>query len=311
MLRRLRERREERRIRRDALVWARRRDAQPDDAEEGFAFMDWLSQDSRHRPVYEALRTTGPRGSLRVALGHGRHSGGQWAWGVGLATLACIALALVTAPLQLAVDIETGPGPGVSRRLPDGTQLVLSGQGRVMVRYTRLTRTLTLQSGEIGITPGRDLRALKLVVRDVTVIPANAVFDVDRGLGAADVAVLSGQARVKSGGLVQEVKAGEVVRADASGMRRLAERAQAQAAWTSGWIETADSSLPELAVALGRSASLPIFVAPKLEDCRVEGRFAVGDAVAALQAAAAPCGATARQAGRRILVAPKAGAAGA
>jgi transmembrane sensor len=311
MLRILRERREERRIRRDALAWSRRRDAQPDDAEEGFAFMDWLAEDSRHRPVYEALRTGGPRSSLRIAFGHDLHSGRQWAWGVGLAALACIALALVTAPLQLAVDIETGPGPGVSRQLPDGTRLTLSGQGRVMVRYTRLSRTLTLQSGEIRITPGRDLRRLKLVVRDVTVIPANAVFDVDRGLSATDIAVLSGQTRVRSGGLVHEAKAGEVVRADASGIRRLPERAQAQAAWTTGWIETADSSLPELATALGRSASLPILVAPELEDCRVEGRFAVVDAVAALQRAAAPCGATARQAGRRILVAPQASAAGA
>lgn len=284
----------------EAADWVIRLRYEPADAATRRAFERWLLQGEAHSQAWaraeqvlgafeglpapigqHVLRATrkrqGRRAVLRAAL--------------GLAVLAPAGwMAWREAPAWRA-DLRTAAGEQLTRRLDDGTQLVLNSGSAVDLHYGTAERRLVLVAGEVLVTTGQETQSTyrpfvvqtpqgevqalgtRFSVRLLDDRTEVMVFEhavLARPMHAAPLRIDAGQRASFTDG-----QAGGLTPVDDSA-----------ALWEQGMLVVRDQRLADVVAELARHRPGFLRCAPEVADLRVSGALSLRDTDAALRALA-------------------------
>jgi transmembrane sensor len=188
---------------RDASDWFARLDGGDPDAEDHRALAAWLSENAAHREAYEFVVET----CRLAAIGHPKVTVAAaprvWPMRVaaGIAALVVSGAALFLYDRPATQDYRTATSEIRTVTLDDGTSLVVNGATAFKTRFDGHVRELTLETGEIFITVGKDpARPFRIHAGDRTIEDVGTAFDVNMHARAVDVAVSEGTVLISGQG---------------------------------------------------------------------------------------------------------------
>jgi transmembrane sensor len=201
----------------------------------------------------------------------------------------------VPVPTNAAVwQFETQHGELLSRRLPDGSQLHLNTDSRVVVRYDNKERLVALTSGEADFEVVHEpKRAFRVRGGSFEVVAIGTNFNVRLEAHSATVSVLHGRVTVMPTGpagaaasgpaseRLLTLDAGQQIKLTAgqwppSGPVRM--DAERSTAWLHRQIKFENEPLERVAIEFNRYATKPIEITtPALRSLEISGVFATDD----------------------------------
>ncbi|MDB5394367.1 MAG: anti-FecI sigma factor, FecR [Rhodospirillales bacterium] len=194
---------------REASDWFARLHGDDAGADDHMALAAWLSAGPEHREAYEFVTET-----CRLAA-HAYPMPGDDAvlparkvWSVriaaGIAALAVSGAALFLYDRPATYAYQTAIGEIRNVTLEDGTGLVVNGATAFKVHFDGHTRDLTLETGELFVTVGKDpARPFRIHAGDRTIEDVGTAFDVNMHARAVDVAVSEGTIMISGQGFAK------------------------------------------------------------------------------------------------------------
>lgn len=213
-----------------------------------------------------------------------------WAWGLG-GSAAAAAVAVMMLGAQLSTPSSLAPGvydlpaeqhlafatdraETATHILPDGSQLVLSGDSAVELTYSDARRDVYLVSGEAYFDVAHDVeRPFTVHVDDISFQALGTAFNVDRRASSAELSVFEGRVAARLGDRNQPFGPGEGVSVSTSDFTRFSFDPDGGVDWQEGWLEARRMRLEDAALELQRYSDRRILVASDVVDRRVTGRF--------------------------------------
>lgn len=189
---------------------------------------------------------------------------------------------------EQSLTLATAPGRIRQQTLPDGSRLTLDAATQLEVAYYAARRTTRLLAGSVFFDVARDPERPFTVAagaHEVTVLGTRFEVALQENTGDLQVAVESGQVRVRSGAGAQCVLgAGERVRIEGAQLTVSRDGdAAAVAPWREGWLDFQHTPLGEVVARLARYGTQPIEVAPEVAQLPVVGRVRIADSRAWLR----------------------------
>ena len=222
--------------------------------------------------------------------------------GGGIAAALAVAV-LVFQPFDQGLEHTFATAVGETRtiRLSDGTEIVLGPKTTLAVRVTRRARSVAMQSGEAFFSVAHDpKRPLTVASAGTEVRVLGTRFDVRRGPGAIDVAVVDGRVEVADrpdpGASSRTDEAtvilirGQQVSAALDG--KLGPPRQVNpdriTDWRSGRLRYVDTALRDVLADINRYSATPItYRDDSIGLIRITASFSVGEARSILESIAA------------------------
>jgi transmembrane sensor len=290
-----------------AALWRMRLEA---GTAERSALDAWLAADPRHRAAFAdvesiwtffdaareepALRRVRQDLRGRVAAGRRRARGMTAAAAGGLVAATLAAALLLGRPPEIR-SYETAGHSRQTVQLSDGSTVLLDAGSKLLVRYARHRRDLTLERGQARFEVAHDA-SRPFVVRAGArqVIATGTIFDVDLESRGLAVALLQGRVRIVAARQaapvaqhVVELRQGEQFVAGPGGGRVSRFDPEAVTAWETGHVVINDLPLDQALRRVNRYVDRPVALAdPGLARLRVSGVFNAGDARAFAEAVA-------------------------
>lgn len=284
----------------EAADWVIRLRYETADAATRRAFERWLAQGEAHAQAWaraeqvlgafeglpapigqRVLRATrkrqGRRALLRAALGLGVLAPAGW-------------MAWREAPVWRA-DLRTAAGEQLTRRLDDGTQLVLNSGSAVDLRYGSSERRLVLVAGEVLVTTGQEsqptYRPFVVQTPQGEVQALGTRFSVRVVDDRTEVMVFEHAVLARpASGAPQRIDAGQRGSFTLARTGALAPVDDSAALWEQGMLVVRDERLGDVVAELARHRPGFLRCAPEVADLRVSGALSLRDTDAALQALA-------------------------
>jgi transmembrane sensor len=289
----------------EAARWRIRLDAGEVDVAE---LEGWLAEDPRRRRAFEQMQSVwtffdavredpGMRGP-RQALA--RRTKARARTRVSVSVAATLAAASVAAAVLLGGRethvYETPTGARESVRLSDGSVVLLDAHSKLLVRYSRRQRRLTLERGQARFEVAHDVHRPFVVQAGARQVMATGTkFDIDLAEQTVTVALLQGRVRILgeagAGGRhpgAIDLKAGEqfVLAPDGDHVSRFDP--EAVTAWETGHVLFDGTPLDEAVRRINRYADIPLVMKdPSLSHLTLSGVFHQGDSKALAEAVAA------------------------
>jgi transmembrane sensor len=195
---------------RDASDWFAKLNGGDADADDHMALAAWLSESAAHREAYEFVLET----CRLAAVGHPKDAvkAAPRVWpmrvAAGIAALAIPGAALILYDQPATQDYRTATGEIRTVTLEDGTSLVVNGATAFRTRFDGHARELTLETGEIFVTVGKDIaRPFRIHAGDRTIEDVGTAFDVNMHARAVDVAVSEGTVMISDQGVANPTTA--------------------------------------------------------------------------------------------------------
>ncbi|MCU1763580.1 FecR family protein [Pseudomonas sp. 14P_8.1_Bac3] len=267
-------------------------------------FEAWKNKDPRHAAAAERLQAfVGRLQALRpqqapvqVALSAAfverRRSRRTLAGGTALALLLALPLGVWMhsyPPDYWLADLRTAPGQWNSQRLEDNSQITLSGNSAVDVRFDGTRRQVELLRGEILVQVAHDAaRPFTVITDDGQMRALGTRFTVRRDEHSTVLTMLESTVAAKGSesSAVTEVKAGQQVRITTQSVHRLGDvepRTRDQA-WQQHQLVIQDRPLPEVLDEVARQINGRVqFDRAGLADLRVSAVLPLDDPDRALK----------------------------
>lgn len=257
----------------EAASWYARM-AEPCSEAEVAAFEAWLTRDRANARAYAEMDALyAAAGSVRL-----RQQEQQLRKASGLRTALALAVILsvlaaswllwqsLSSPAYAAVANHGAAVKAV--RLFDGTQVLLDSGAEIRVRIGPGHREVSVGRGRVRLS-GSGAPPLTVATEGLKVTAADALLDVDVGLGGVTVASLKGTVKVAAARhRVVTLCPGETIRFDRGG----AHAARADLAWTRARVSFADEPLGRIASLANAHADPDIvFAEPSVASLRVTG----------------------------------------
>jgi transmembrane sensor len=295
-----------RQIDRDAASWVERLSAPTPDMAR--AFDSWIAADPAHAESFGRMQALWGSEAFVQALG-------EVAWQrprphpireklqilailvrrplvLGGGVLACASLAAALLLHSITTQVfSIAPGPARRIALADGTQVVLSGGGRLEVRMTPWSRGAELAQGEAFFDVAHEgFRRFSVASGETRIEVLGTAFDVDRqDSKAVTVRVYRGLVGIESSdGSSWRAPAGTAIRITGNRGQQLAAPFGNTPEWPAGWYETEGMSMRALIDQTNRFSPRPIRLADaELGTLPVSGRFRIAEPRMVLDALAA------------------------
>jgi transmembrane sensor len=259
-----------------------------------FAEMSRTLEDVASLSSLAELEPLGParrRALLPRRNGQGVRQGA--AAGIGIAAAAVVAIAVLPAIDQPLMQAATRIAEVRALTLPDGSRVTLGARSKIKVRFERGVRRVELTDGEAFFEVVHDpARPFEVATGGTIIRDIGTKFDVKRGAGGVEVAVLEGAVQVRERSLLPAapttLKAGERVTATQARIgpvvalvTRVGEVQAATAGageWRSGQLTYDDTRLADVVADLNRYYRPGVTLEPgALADTRLAASFKVGE----------------------------------
>ena len=195
-------------VRQEAIAWLARLRA-PDGDTDHQAFEDWYAADPRHADTYddvlkswEAMAVAGETPAAQDRGKPARPLASRFmAWTAAAAAVAAALLLVPGSPLNMSgpsgslphTQLASHVGEIRSIDLPDGSEVTLDTDSRLVVLYTDDERRIRLDSGRARFRVAHgDPRAFLVQAGSTEVIAHGTVFDVDVAGAQVAVSLLEG-----------------------------------------------------------------------------------------------------------------------
>ena len=198
-----------------AAEWLQNLEAAPDD-ERGLAeWLEWCTEDRRNLEAFEQVQQVWlgfgnpppaqeqtPADVVRVRrTRRAVRKRAQYQWIAAAAAVVALALGVGSSVLYWQpqeIVYSTDVGSQRSEWLPDGSRLDLGGGSRVVVRYTRDRRDVSLEKGEGFFSVAHDTqRPFVVSTGKVEVVAVGTAFDVRMNTENTAVTVAQGRVRIE------------------------------------------------------------------------------------------------------------------
>ncbi|WP_421710066.1 FecR family protein [Algihabitans sp.] len=271
---------DEERLREQAVDLFLQVEERPDDPEVRRARDAFLARGARERRAYASVaRSWSAARPQRTRRRQGA--------AIALAALAAV-LVLIVGPDALRwyrADHAAGPsGPAVVT-LASGDRVHLDAGSAIIERINERTRQVVLLDGAAHFEVEPDGRPFSVEAGSMTARALGTAFAVERGVEGVSVAVSDGRVEALHAGARVALRAGERLRIDSDGgERRDRLSPEAVAAWRQGRLVLQDTSLATVAEVLERRmAGRVVILDPALAARRVTGVFSLADPLATLR----------------------------
>jgi transmembrane sensor len=296
-----RDKSDEARVAHEAAQWADRLRDSADPEADRERLVDWLEADNRHQGELEEtqafLRSPELHRALAAADARNRTKRAAvwrprllWAGAGGLA--ACAAALVATLALNtLVIDrgglpgrtheaalYSTQAGAAATYTLADGSVITLNGGSEIRLDDWTGERRIHLLRGDAHFQVAPDATRPFIVETDaVTATALGTAFTVSLLPGSTDIQVTEHTVRVASlaGGAPIDAVEGTMVRWSQG---RLSQSEAPEDDWRTGWLDTDDMRLQDLADLVERTAGRRIILTGGIGELRLSGRFRLTDA---------------------------------
>jgi transmembrane sensor len=288
----------------EAAVWVSRLHGPGRSAQMEQECRAWQSLSAQHRQAFERCTATWDEvqgisvadvyaATLSAAQSPKTKSASRswqtWPWVVAAAALSLVAAWIVVHP----VSYSTAVGEHRTVVLDDGSRVTLNTDSRVLVRFEKNRRQVTLQRGEGIFEVATDPhRPFVVSAAELEVVALGTQFAVSRLDDELSVTLIEGKVAVKSKEASQPQLLpvpGERIRIrNDVAMATDKPRIDQMLAWRRGEIDFDSSSLYEAVAKMNRYGRTPILLRPTGDaNLRVSGVFKTGDNLAFARAIAA------------------------
>lgn len=220
----------------------------------------------------------------------------RWRWQRPVALAASLAVVAIGTGWWHAAPVHdhfvTATGQSAVEHLADGSTVHLAPAGDLSVTLRRHTRDLSLDHGhalfEVAHAPDRPFTVQS---GNMAVTAVGTVFSVDRSPAATTVRVEQGRVRVRIGGSIRYLDAGQGLALTPSGdAHPLAFHPEPALAASDEWLLADEERLDTVIARLQRQTDQPIGCAPALAGRPISGRYRLADPLSTLRLIAAANG---------------------